>query len=131
MRLTRSCKSELLSMWLTFANGYPVEREDWSYSKEETMSVFMIVNTDAKNQEAYEEYKAQARPLVERNGGRYLVRGGPHEVIAGSWNPTRLVVIEFPDKEAFESFYNSPEYKEVMKIRHANADSDIVVVESM
>lgn len=95
------------------------------------MSVFMIVNTEVKNPEAYEEYKAQARPLVERNGGRYLVRGGLHEVIEGSWNPTRLVVIEFPNKEAFERFYHSPEYKEVMKIRHANANSDIVVVESM
>jgi uncharacterized protein (DUF1330 family) len=118
-------------MWLTFATGYPAARVGRTHSKEETMSVIVIVNTNVKNPEAYEEYKAQARPLVEQNGGRYLVRGGPHEVIEGSWNPTRLVVIEFPDKEAFESFYNSPEYKEVMKIRHANADSDMVVAESM
>ena len=95
------------------------------------MSVFVIVNTDVKNPEAYEEYKALARPLVEQNGGRYLVRGGPHEVIEGSWNPTRLVLIEFPDKKSFERFYYSPEYKEAMKIRHANADADIVVVQGM
>jgi uncharacterized protein (DUF1330 family) len=36
--------------------------------KEENMSVFVIVNTDVKNPEAYEEYKAKARPLVEQNG---------------------------------------------------------------
>ena len=120
-----------VSLRLTFAIGYPTARVGRAHSKEETMSVILIVNTNVKNPEAYEEYKALARPLVERNGGRYLVRGGPHEVIEGSWNPTRLVVIEFPDKQAFESFYNSPEYQEVMKIRHANADSDIVLVESM
>ena len=95
------------------------------------MSFFVIVNTDVKNPEAYEEYKTLARPLVEQNGGRYLVRGGPHEIIEGSWNPTRLVLIEFPDKKSFERFYYSPEYKEVMKIRHANADADLVAVQGM
>ena len=95
------------------------------------MSVFLIVNTDVKDPEAYEEYKAKARPLVEQNGGRYLVRGGPHEVIEGSWNPTRIVLIEFPDRQSFERFYYSSEYQEVMKIRQANADADLVVVQSM
>ena len=95
------------------------------------MSVFIIVNTDVKNPEAYEDYKAKARPLVEQNGGRYLVRGGPHEVIEGAWNPTRLVLIEFPDRQSFEGFYYSSEYQEVMKIRHANADADMVVVQGI
>ena len=95
------------------------------------MSLMLIVDTKVNNPEAYETYKARARPLVEQHGGRYLVRGGPHKVIEGSWNPTRLVVIEFPDQASFEGFYNSPEYQEVVKIRHANAESHMVAVESL
>lgn len=95
------------------------------------MAVYAIVNTKLKNPEPYEEYKAKTAPLVAQYGGRYLVRGGDHTVIEGSWNPTRMVVLEFPTREDFDKFYNSPEYQAVIGIRHANADTDLVLVEGV
>ena len=95
------------------------------------MTVYAIVNTNLKNPEPYEEYKAKVGPAVAQFGGRYLVRGGDHSIIEGSWHPTRIVMLEFSTREDFDKFYHSPEYQAVIGIRHANADTDMVVVEGV
>jgi Domain of unknown function (DUF1330) len=35
--------------------------------------------------------------VIEKYGGRYLVRGGASEVFEGDWQPNRLILPEFPD----------------------------------
>ena len=56
------------------------------------------------------------------------MRGGASETPDGPMKD-RHVVIEFPDFDSAKRAYHSPEYQEVVKIRHATADSDIVLVE--
>ena len=96
------------------------------------MPAYLIVDTKISDPEAYEGYKAQARPLAEKHGGIYRARGG-HMVVAESdlWSPTRLVIIEFPSVAAAEGFLNSEEYAPVMAIRHANATCTSVIVEGL
>ena len=48
----------------------------------------------------------------EHQGGRFLVRGGPHEVFEGDWQPSRMVLVEFPDLAAARVFYDSAKYRE-------------------
>jgi uncharacterized protein (DUF1330 family) len=61
------------------------------------MAAYVIVDTKLHNPEAYEEYKAKARAVIERFGGIYRARGGKLEVLEDNlWKPSRLVVIEFP-----------------------------------
>ncbi|WP_205747762.1 DUF1330 domain-containing protein [Desulforhopalus sp. IMCC35007] len=42
------------------------------------MSAYLIVDTKINNAEVYEEYKKRARPIVEKHGGIYRVRGRGH-----------------------------------------------------
>ncbi|WP_118133998.1 DUF1330 domain-containing protein [Oceanicella sp. SM1341] len=94
------------------------------------MPAYLIVDTRLTDPEAYEEYKALARPVAEQYGGTYRVRGGAMEVIeAGLWTPSRLVVVEFPDMASARAFLDSPEYAPVKQIRHANAECTVVLVE--
>lgn len=95
------------------------------------MAVYVILDTEIHDAAAYEKYKAQVAPIIEKHGGRYLVRGGAHQVTAGDWNPTRLVVLEFPSKEALQKFATSPEYQPVKAIREASATSHSVIVEGV
>jgi uncharacterized protein DUF1330 len=44
---------------------------------------------------AFEEYRKQVPATIAKHGGRYLVRGGRVERVEGTWNPKRLVVLEF------------------------------------
>ncbi|MEE9321721.1 MAG: DUF1330 domain-containing protein [Granulosicoccus sp.] len=94
------------------------------------MSAFVIVDTLIENPEAYEEYKALARPIVEKYGGVYRARGGEMDVLESDlWTPSRIVVVEFPDMASARAFANSEEYAPVKSIRHKNSKCTLLIVE--
>jgi uncharacterized protein (DUF1330 family) len=66
--------------------------------------------------------------LVAKMGGRYLVRGGDLRHVEGNLPLRRLVILEFPSLEAAQSFYDSPEYQPIRKIRLDSTNSDVVLV---
>jgi uncharacterized protein (DUF1330 family) len=93
------------------------------------MPAYMIGDIDVLDGERYAEYRRQVLPTIERHGGRFLVRGGAHEVMEGPWRPNRMVVIEFPDMAAFKAWYHSPEYQRLAGLRQATSRGSIVAVE--
>ena len=96
------------------------------------MSAYVIVDTKIKNVEAYEGYKAQAKPIAEKYGGVYRARGGDMAVVESElWAPTRIVIVEFPDMQSARAFVDSDEYAPVKAIRHANAECTLVIVDGM
>ena len=96
------------------------------------MPAFVIADTKIENAEAYEAYKVKARPIAESYGGVYRARGGALDVIdAQLWSPTRVVIIEFPDMAAARAFANSPEYAPVAALRHASAQSTVIIIDGM
>ena len=96
------------------------------------MAAYLVVDTQIENPEAYEEYKALARPIAEKYGGVYRARGGDMEVLESDlWEPTRMVIIEFPDMDAARAFAGSPEYEPVKPIRLSNAKCTVAIVDGM
>ena len=57
------------------------------------------------------------------------MRGGATESIEGDWLPKRLVVIEFPSREAAQRWYDSPEYQTIVGIRHEAAETRMILAE--
>lgn len=95
------------------------------------MSAYIIVDTKITNPIAYEEYKKLAKPIAEKYGGVYRVRGGAIDLLEDDlWTPTRIVIIEFPDIDNARAFVDSDEYAPVKKIRHDNAECTLFIVES-
>lgn len=96
------------------------------------MPAFLIVDTQISDFAAYEEYKAQARPLAEAHGGVYRARGGEMTVLEDDlWTPSRLVIIEFPSMAAARAFLESDAYAPVRAIRRANARCTMALVEGI
>jgi uncharacterized protein (DUF1330 family) len=95
------------------------------------MSAYVIVNIDVKDPVRYEEYKRLAAPTVAAFDGRYIVRGGPAEVIEGEWVPKRIVVLEFPSMARAREWLNCAQYAPARKIRHQTAVSEMILVEGM
>jgi uncharacterized protein (DUF1330 family) len=95
------------------------------------MSAYVIVDIEVLDAVPYEDYKRLAAQTIALYGGRYVARGGRTEVLEGEWEPSRLVVLEFPTFERAMAWYDSAEYATAREIRRTSARLDMVVVEGL
>ncbi len=95
------------------------------------MSAYVIVDIDVTDAEGYQEYVKLAPPTVSLYSGRYLARGGKNEVLEGTWQPKRLVILEFATSEKAKAWLNSPEYTPIKSLRHRHARSNMVLLEGV
>ena len=91
---------------------------------------YIIGHVTLHDPEAYKEYIIRNTPIIQRYGGRPLVRGGQSQSPEGQ-QYERHVMFEFDDYEKAKALYNDPAYQEVAKIRRDNATSMIVLVEGV
>jgi uncharacterized protein (DUF1330 family) len=95
------------------------------------MAAYVIANIQVTDPARYEEYKLQAQATIAAYGGRYLARGGKHEVLEGHWSPHRLVILEFESYERALEWYESQEYGPAKDLRRNISISELVVVEGL
>jgi uncharacterized protein (DUF1330 family) len=93
------------------------------------MSAYIIVEIEITDPVGYEEYKKQAAATVHKHGGKYIVRGGETEVLEGDWKPKRIVVLQFESMKRAKEWLNCEEYRELRKMRHRTAKTNMIVVE--
>lgn len=95
------------------------------------MSAYVIVEIEVLDPTGYEEYKKQAAATVLKFGGKYIVRGGPTEVLEGDWKPKRIVVLEFESMARAKEWLNCEEYREPRKTRHRTARTNMILLEGV
>ena len=95
------------------------------------MSAYVVIEIIVKNTEGYEEYKMLAPPTIAAYGGKYIARGGRAENLEGSWQPNRIVILEFESVEKAKQWLDSEEYQEAKALRHKYASSNANVVEGV
>ncbi|MGA3048041.1 MAG: DUF1330 domain-containing protein [Terracidiphilus sp.] len=95
------------------------------------MAAYLFANINIFDQKTYDNFNSQVQPTIEKFGGRFLVRAGKHETLEGTWMPTRIVLIEFPDMAALKSWYQSSDYAPLIQLRHASAYCDVVTLQGV
>jgi uncharacterized protein (DUF1330 family) len=93
------------------------------------MSAYMILDIEVTDADTYATYAAAAPATVARFGGRYLVRGATAVPIEGGWEPSRIVLLEFPSMQQLQAWLASPEYTAIVGLRHAAARTRAVAIE--
>jgi uncharacterized protein (DUF1330 family) len=93
------------------------------------VAAYIIASVDVTDPDLYAEYRAQVLPTVEKYGGRFIIRGGPSEILEGSWQPPRLVALEFPDADAARRWYTSAEYRPLAELRRRASTGHLLLVE--
>jgi len=96
------------------------------------MKAYMIVRAEIFDREAFVNgYGKEAGKLVEKFGGRYLVRAPGAIALEGINAENNSVVIsEWDNKESCLEFWNSEEYQEVKKMREGIANCAVMIIES-
>ena len=93
------------------------------------MSAYFIANIRIHDEDEYKKYIAGSESVFRKFKGKYLTVDNSPAVLEGSWNYSRLVLIEFPCKEALNAWYWSDEYQAILKHRLKAADCDTIVAE--
>lgn len=92
------------------------------------MAAYVIAQVDVTDPEKFAEYRSRVSSVIEKFGGRYLVRGGATETAEGSWNPPRLIVLEFPSMEQAKKWYSSADYAPLLELRKQSARTIVTFV---
>jgi uncharacterized protein (DUF1330 family) len=95
------------------------------------MAAYFIVDIDVHDPAGMREYLEGVPATLSQYGGRYIVRGGKFEIVEGNWQPTRVVMLEFPSMAQAKLWYHCEEYKDMKAARHKSARTDVVLVEGV
>jgi uncharacterized protein (DUF1330 family) len=95
------------------------------------MPAYVVVDIAVEDPELYERYKQLAPASIAAYDGRYIVRGGPTTLLEGTWQPSRLVVLEFPSAERARAWWDSPEYAQAKAIRQSCAKTEMLLIDGV
>ncbi|MGV7213848.1 DUF1330 domain-containing protein [Bradyrhizobium sp. UFLA05-112] len=93
------------------------------------MKAFVIATETLKDEAMFAEYRRAVAETLKAFGGKFVVRGGNLQLVEGEWPHPRLVIIEFPSREAAEGWYRSPAYQKIIGLRQGSAVTNLVIVE--
>ncbi len=92
---------------------------------------YVVALVDVLDAQGYEEYKKLSSVAVEEFGGRFVVRGGQHEILEGDLDPKRVAILEFDSYQQAKNFYDSASYQKAVLVRKAVANSRFFLVEGV
>ena len=95
------------------------------------MSAYVIASVNVTDPEKYKNYMALSPIAIDAAGGKFIVRGGNPKILEGEWLRPRVVIIEFPTREAAEAFHNSTLYVAARSEREGAAEFSMIVVDGV
>ena len=90
---------------------------------------YLIAQIEVHDPAGYENYRTRTGAVIEQFGGRFIVRGGTLHPLEGAPGFGRLAIIEFPDLESAKSFYESPDYQQLVPHRTANSSGTLFIAQ--
>jgi uncharacterized protein (DUF1330 family) len=95
------------------------------------MPAYLVADIEVTDPEGYAEYRRTVGASIAAFGGRFLARGGRTESLEGTWQPKRLVIVEFASMERLQAWYESPEYAPALALRKRASVSSLVLTEGI
>ncbi|HVY05606.1 MAG TPA: DUF1330 domain-containing protein [Burkholderiales bacterium] len=95
------------------------------------MAAYIIVDIEVHDTATYDEYRKLVGATLQKYGGKFLVRGGKTEVLEGSWNPKRVVLLEFESPARAKQWYDSEEYKVPKQMRMKASKGNLLLAEGI
>ena len=92
---------------------------------------YLMGHITITNPEGYKKYSQAVPATIEMYGGKYLARGGASTQREGEALRDRHVIVEFPSRQALDTWYDSPEYQAVLPLRTNNSVGQIVLVDGL
>lgn len=92
------------------------------------MSVYLVARGRIADQLMHDDYVSKALPTIPESA-RVLSVDLDSEVVEGDAADHRTVLIEFPSREVFRAWYDSPAYQEILPLRLESVPGTLAVVD--
>ena len=89
------------------------------------MAAYLLAVCNVTNpNENFKKYIGLSGAMIEKHGGKYMVRGPAKKILKGDLLEGKIVIItEWPSMEVMETFLNDPEYvNEVAPLRDGTGE---------
>jgi uncharacterized protein (DUF1330 family) len=93
------------------------------------MPYYFIAFIRIQDHPEYKKYLDRAREVFSRYNGTYLAVDDSPEVVEGTWDYTRAVLIRFETRGDYENWYNSDDYQLILAYRLKAAHCDTILVQ--
>ena len=96
------------------------------------MAAYVIYNqTEMKDPDAWAEYRAHIREGLAEFGARVIASVPDPTILEGEWHGIHNVIIEFPDRETIDRWYNSDAYKPQLALRLKAARGNLIALDGV
>ena len=92
------------------------------------MTVYAVALLNIHDRERYGAYEAGFMEVFTKYQGTMLAVDEAPVTIEGEWPHTRTVIVEFPDKSAFDAWYKSDAYQALLQHRLAASVGSLALV---
>lgn len=92
------------------------------------MPVYVIAQSSVQDADKLNEYAVAAGPTIAAHGGKILGYADPAKVVEGENAHPRTVMLQFESQEAFQAWYDSPEYQKILPLRLESTQGTLITV---
>ncbi len=85
------------------------------------MTAYFIVQVSTTDEAQFQKYREAVVPQIATFGGKVVARRAKVQVFEGEHDTRPVVMFEFPSMDAINTWWNSPEYVPVKKLREGIA----------
>jgi uncharacterized protein (DUF1330 family) len=90
--------------------------------------VYAIAQLTITDRMVYDRYQARFMGVLKQYQGRLLAADENPVVVEGEWERDKVVLLAFPDEQAFQDWADSPEYLEIAKDRKSGSEAVVLLV---
>jgi uncharacterized protein (DUF1330 family) len=83
------------------------------------------------DEDTFKRYQSQVAATTVQFDGVYRVVSGDARALEGAWDPTFVVMIEFPNRAKAEEWYESDAYAPLKRLRQASTNCIGVILSGL
>lgn len=96
-----------------------------------SVPAYVVIDATVTDPVRYAAYLKMGDPAMAAAGGRFLARGGAITHLEGPWQPSRMVIVEFPDRGSAVRWYNGELYRAAKAHRQGAAVFSANIVDGL
>lgn len=95
------------------------------------MTVYALAQISITDREAYDRYQVRFMEVFMKFDGRLLAADAAPQVVEGSWERDKVILMSFPSEASFREWAESSDYQAISKDRTAGSKGLVLLIEGV